>query len=207
MYDSYIPGLRRRVLLRRFVVLAMMVLLMVAAMPVTAFAQETPVTQGEETLEDVALAVDTMWVIVAAMLVLFMQAGFAMLEVGFSRMKNVGSVVAKILAMMGIGFVAFWAAGFAFAFSEGGGLQSIIGTQGFFLTGPEHAYAGLAWTAVPLSAKFLFQVAFAGSVLLGPRIGKHDDAGNPRTIPCHNMTLAVLGVIILWIGWCGFNPG
>jgi Amt family ammonium transporter len=185
-------------------------------------------------------------------------------------------VVAKILAMMGIGFVAFWAAGFAFAFSEGGGLQSIIGTQGFFLTGTEDAYAGLAWTAVPLSAKFLFQVAFAlvslaivwgtmlertkfavylifalvfagliyptvghwiwgggwlstlgmqdfagstvvhlsgamaalaGTLLLGPRIGKYDDAGNPRTIPGHNMPLAVLGVIILWIGWWGFNPG
>jgi len=262
--------------LRRFVLLAMMVLLLVAAVPVAAFAQETPVTQGVETLEDVALAVDTMWVIVAAMLVLFMQAGFAMLEVGFSRMKNVGSVVAKILAMMGIGFVAYWAVGFAFAFSEGGGLQSIIGTQGFFLTGPEDAYAGLAWTAVPLSAKFLFQVAFAlvslaivwgtmlertkfavylifalvfagliyptvghwiwgggwlstlgmqdfagstvvhlsgamaalaGTLLLGPRIGKYDDAGNPRTIPGHNMPLAVLGVIILWIGWWGFNPG
>ena len=254
----------------------MMVLLLVAAVPVAAFAQETPVTQGVETLEDVALAVDTMWVIVAAMLVLFMQAGFAMLEVGFSRMKNVGSVVAKILAMMGIGFVAFWAAGFAFAFSEGRGLQSIIGTQGFFLSGPEDAYAGLAWTAVPLSAKFLFQVAFAlvslaivwgtmlertkfavylifalvfagliyptvghwiwgggwlstlgmqdfagstvvhlsgamaalaGTLLLGPRIGKYDDAGNPQTIPGHNMPLAVLGVIILWIGWWGFNPG
>ena len=254
----------------------MMVLLLVAAVPVAAFAQETPVTQGVETIEDVALAVDTMWVIVAAMLVLFMQAGFAMLEVGFSRMKNVGSVVAKILAMMGIGFVAFWAAGFAFAFSEGGGLQSIIGTQGFFLTGPEDAYAGLAWTAVPLSAKFLFQVAFAlvslaivwgtmlertkfavygifalvfagiiypivahwiwgggwlsnlgmqdfagstvvhlqgamaalaGTLLLGPRIGKYDEAGRPQTIPGHNMPLAVLGVIILWIGWWGFNPG
>src|SRR5215211_5417965 len=138
-----------------------MVFLLLVAWPGLALAVDTPVKQGAATPEDVALAVDTIWVIVAAMLVLFMQAGFAMLEVGFSRMKNVGSVVAKILAMMGIGFVAYWAVGFAFAFSEGGGLQSIIGTQGFFLTGPEDAYAGLAWTAVPLSAKFLFQVAFA----------------------------------------------
>jgi ammonium transporter, Amt family len=252
------------------------VLLLVAALPAVAFAQETPVRQGVETLEDVALAVDTMWVIVAALLVLFMQAGFAMLEVGFSRMKNVGSVVAKILAMMGIGIVAFWVAGFAFAFSEGGGVQSIIGTQGFFLSGSEDTYAGLGWTAVPISAKFLFQVAFAlvslaivwgtmlertrfavycifalvfagliyptvghwiwgggwlstlgmqdfagstvvhlsgamaalaGTLLLGPRIGKYDDAGNPQTIPGHNMPLAVLGVIILWVGWWGFNPG
>ncbi|MDX6380625.1 MAG: ammonium transporter, Amt family, partial [Rubrobacteraceae bacterium] len=254
----------------------MMVLLLVAAVPAVAFAQETPVKQGTASLEDVALAVDTVWVIVAAMLVLFMQAGFAMLEVGFSRMKNVGSVVAKILAMMGIGLVTFWVAGFAFAFSDGGGLNTLIGTQGFFLSGSEDAYAGLAWTAVPLSAKFLFQVAFAlvslaivwgtmlertkfavylifavifagfiyptvahwiwgggwlstlgmqdfagstvvhlqgamaalaGTLLLGPRIGKYDDEGNPQTIPGHNMPLAVLGVIILWIGWWGFNPG
>ncbi len=262
--------------MRKFVLLMAMVLLLVAAVPALAFAQETPVMQGTATLEDVALAVDTMWVIVAAMLVLFMQAGFAMLEVGFSRMKNVGSVVAKILAMMGIGFVAFWVAGFAFAFSDGGGLNDIIGTQGFFLAGPEEAYAGLSWTAVPVSAKFLFQVAFAlvslaivwgtmlertkfavylifalvfagliyptvghwiwgggwlsafgmqdfagstvvhlsgamaalaGTLLLGPRIGKYDDAGNPQTISGHNMPLAVLGVIILWVGWWGFNPG
>src|ERR687893_548035 len=276
MYGSYIPGLRRRILLRRFVLLAMMVLLLVAALPAVAFAQETPVRQGVETLEDVALAIDTMWVVVAAMLVLFMQAGFAMLEVGFSRMKNVGSVVAKILAMMGIGLTAFWVAGFALTFSDGGGLQSLIGTQGFFLSGDEATYAGLGWTAVPVSAKFLFQVAFAlvslaivwgtmlertkfavycifalvfagliypivghwiwgggwlstfgmqdfagstvvhlsgamaalaGTLLLGPRIGKYDDAGRPQTIPGHNMPLAVLGVIILWVGWWGFNPG
>jgi Amt family ammonium transporter len=259
--------------LRRFVLLVMAALLLVAAVPGVALAQDTPVVQGAETLADVALAVDTMWVVLAAMLVLFMQAGFAMLEVGFSRMKNVGSVVAKILAMMGIGIVVFWAVGFAFTFGEG---NSIIGTQGFFLSGDEATYAGLAWTAVPVSAKFLFQVAFAlvslaivwgtmlertkfavycifavvfagliypivghwiwgggwlsefgmqdfagstvvhlsgamaalaGTLLLGPRIGKYDDAGNPQTIPGHNMPLAVLGVIILWVGWFGFNPG
>ncbi|MDQ3303411.1 MAG: ammonium transporter [Actinomycetota bacterium] len=259
--------------MRRFVLLVMAALLLVAAVPGVALAQDTPVVQGAETLADVALAVDTMWVIMAAMLVLFMQAGFAMLEVGFSRMKNVGSVVAKILAMMGIGIVVFWAVGFAFTFGEG---NSIIGTQGFFLSGDEATYAGLAWTAVPVSAKFLFQVAFAlvslaivwgtmlertkfavycifavvfagliypvvghwiwgggwlsefgmqdfagstvvhlsgamaalaGTLLLGPRIGKYDDAGNPQTIPGHNMPLAVLGVIILWVGWFGFNPG
>ena len=262
--------------MRRFVLLVMVTLLLVAAAPAAAFAQDTLVTQGAATTEDVALAIDTMWVVVAAMLVLFMQAGFAMLEVGFSRMKNVGSVVAKILAMMGIGLIAFWVAGFALTFSDGGGLQSLIGTQGFFLSGDEATYAGLGWTAVPVSAKFLFQVAFAlvslaivwgtmlertkfavycifalvfagliypivghwiwgggwlstfgmqdfagstvvhlsgamaalaGTLLLGPRIGKYDDAGNPQTIPGHNMPLAVLGVIILWVGWFGFNPG
>jgi Amt family ammonium transporter len=256
----------------------MVVLLLVAAVPGLALAQTPPTSTaaGTNTTQDISVAIDTVWVIVAALLVLFMQAGFAMLEVGFSRMKNVGSVVAKILAMMGIGLVTYWVAGFAFAFSDGGGLQSIIGTHGFFLTGSDGSYAGLSWTAVPLSAKFLFQVAFAlvslaivwgtmlertkfavycifavvfagliypivshwiwgggwlselgmqdfagstvvhlqgamaalaGTLLLGPRIGKYDENGVPQTIPGHNMPLAVLGVIILWIGWWGFNPG
>src|ERR671913_657667 len=276
MFDLYIPVPQRRDVLRRFVLLVMVTLLLVAASPAAAFAQDTLVTQGAATTEDVALAIDTMWVVVAAMLVLFMQAGFAMLEVGFSRMKNVGSVVAKILAMMGIGIVVFWAVGFAFTFSDGGGLNQIIGTQGFFLSGDEATYAGLGWTAVPVSVKFLFQVAFAlvslaivwgtmlertrfavycifavvfagliypivghwiwgggwlsafgmqdfagstvvhlsgamaalaGTLLLGPRLGKYDDDGRPVNIPGHNMPLAVLGVLILWIGWWGFNPG
>jgi len=246
----------------------------VLALPALAFAQDGP------TVADLSLAMDTMWVIVAAVLVLFMQAGFAMLEVGFSRMKNVGSVVAKILVNLAIAALLFWAVGFAFAFSDGGALNSIIGTQGFFLAVPEgqvnSVFAGLSWTQVPLSAKFLFQVAFcavslaivwgtmlertkfavyvvfavvfagliyplvghwiwgggwlgslgmqdfagstvvhlsgamaalAGTLLLGPRLGKYDDDGNPVTIPGHNMPLAVLGVLILWIGWYGFNPG
>src|ERR671916_2649886 len=276
MFDSYIPVPRRSDVLRRLVMLGIMVLLLVAAVPATAFAQDTLVTQGAATTEDVALALDTMWVVVAAVLVLFMQAGFAMLEVGFSRMKNVGSVVAKILAMMGIGIVMFWAVGFAFTFSDGGGLNQIIGTQGFFLGGDEATYAGLGWTAVPVSVKFLFQVAFAlvslaivwgtmlertrfavycifavvfagliypivghwiwgggwlaefgmqdfagstvvhlsgamaalaGTMPLGPPIGKYDEAGNPQPIYGHNMPLAVLGVLILWVGWAGFHPG
>ena len=249
-------------------------LVMVVALPGLALAQEAP------SPKDLSLAMDTMWVVVAAVLVLFMQAGFAMLEVGFSSMKNVGSVVAKILVNLAIAALLFWAVGFAFAFSGGGPLNGIIGTQGFFLAVPEgqvnEVFAGLSWTQVPLSAKFMFQVAFAavslaivwgtmlertkfavyvifavvfvgliypmvghwiwgggwlatlgmqdfagstvvhlsgamaalaGTLLLGPRLGKYDDEGNPVTIPGHNMPLAVLGVLILWVGWWGFNPG
>ncbi|MDP9409978.1 MAG: ammonium transporter, partial [Actinomycetota bacterium] len=78
--------------MRRLALLTTAVLMLVLALPTLAFAQEDGPTTA-----DLSLAMDTMWVIVAAVLVLFMQAGFAMLEVGFSRMKNVGSVVAKIL--------------------------------------------------------------------------------------------------------------
>jgi ammonium transporter, Amt family len=257
--------------LRRLALLTTTVLTLLLALPAIAFAQDGP------TVADLSLAMDTVWVIVAACLVLFMQAGFAMLEVGFSRMKNVGSVVAKILINLAIAALLFWAVGFALAFGTG---NAIIGTQGWFLAvSPgqvNDVYAGLSWTQVPLSAKFLFQVAFcavslaivwgtmlertkfavyvifaivfagiiypvvghwiwgggwltelgmqdfagstvvhlsgamaalAGTLLLGPRLGKYDDSGRPITIPGHNMPLAVLGVLILWIGWWGFNPG
>jgi Amt family ammonium transporter len=243
----------------------------VLLLPSVALAQDEP------TVESLSLALDTVWVLVAAVLVILMQAGFAMLEVGFSRMKNVGSVVAKILVNMAIAALMFWAIGFAIAFSGG---NAIIGTQGWFLAIPTDAvndvFAGLAWTQVPLGAKYLFQVAFAmvslaivwgtmlertkfavyvifaiifagliyptvahwiwgggwlgglgmqdfagstvvhlqgaiaglaGTLLLGPRLGKYDDGGNPQAIPGHNMPLAVLGVLFLWVGWFGFNPG
>ncbi|HEX2016726.1 MAG TPA: hypothetical protein VGN69_08530, partial [Solirubrobacteraceae bacterium] len=68
---------------------------------------------------------DTIWVIVAASLVMFMQAGFAFLEIGFSRAKNAGTVIAKILTNYSIAAIGYWAVGFAFAF--GGPLGHVIG--------------------------------------------------------------------------------
>ena len=235
-------------------------LLVALALPSVAFAQDAT------SPEDLQFVANTIWVMVAFVLVLFMQAGFAMLEVGFSRMKNVGSVVAKILANMGIGALVFWAVGFGLAFGEG---NALFGAEGFFLTGFED-------DGIPSSLLFLFQTAFAlvslaivwgtmlertkfpvylifavvfvgliypvvahwiwgggwlsglgkqdfagstvvhlsgamaalaGTLVLGPRLGKYDDEGNPQTIAGHNMPLAVLGVLILWVGWQGFNPG
>src|SRR5437763_16707372 len=81
-------------------------------------------------LSDTASAVDTTWVIVAGVLVMFMQAGFAFLEIGFSRMKNAGAGVAKILINFSIASIAYWVCGFAFAF---GGAGAIAGTHGVFL--------------------------------------------------------------------------
>src|SRR5436305_13444261 len=84
---------------------------------------------------------NTTWVIVAGVLVMFMQAGFAFLEIGFSRQKNAGTVVAKILTNFSIAAVMYYLVGFAFAFgsspdSLGGdanGLGGVIGTTGFLL--------------------------------------------------------------------------
>ncbi len=77
-------------------------------------------------------AVNTLWVVLAAVLVLFMQAGFAMLETGLSRMKNAGAIMAKTLVNLSIALVMFWAFGFAIAFGDG---NSLIGSSGWFLEG------------------------------------------------------------------------
>src|SRR6476469_1238601 len=76
-----------------------------------------------------SVGINSIWVIVAACLVMFMQAGFAFLEIGFSRGKNAGTVVAKILTNFSFAAICYWAVGFAFAFGAG----KIIGHRGFFL--------------------------------------------------------------------------
>src|SRR4051795_1385146 len=78
-----------------------------------------------------SIGIDSTWVIVAAALVMFMQAGFAFLEIGFSRAKNAGTVIAKILTNFSIASLGYWAVGFAFAF--GAPLGGVIGLHGFFL--------------------------------------------------------------------------
>src|SRR3954467_12615514 len=78
-----------------------------------------------------SIGINSIWVIVAACLVMFMQAGFAFLEIGFSRAKNAGTVIAKILTNFSIAGIMYWAVGFAIAF--GGPLGHIIGHEGFFL--------------------------------------------------------------------------
>ena len=96
---------------------------LVLALPTAAFAQDP-------TLDDTISSLNTMWVVVAGVLVMFMQAGFALLEIGFSRMKSAGAGVAKILVNFSICSIVYWAVGFALAF---GGAGAIAGTHGFFL--------------------------------------------------------------------------
>ena len=66
-----------------------------------------------------SVGINSLWVIVAGCFVMFMQAGFAFLEIGFSRGKNAGTVVAKILTNFSIAAVGWWACGFAFAMTAG----------------------------------------------------------------------------------------
>src|SRR3954464_14510116 len=98
-------------------------------LPGTALA-DTFDAAGAGKLSD-TVGINSTWGIVAGVLVMFMQAGFAFLEIGFSRGKNAGTVVAKVLANFSIAALCYWAVGFAFAF--GGPLGHVIGTHGFFL--------------------------------------------------------------------------
>jgi Amt family ammonium transporter len=252
-------------------------------LPGMAFAQDAAFDRIKDlkgTIGEGTNALNTMWVVVAAALVMFMQAGFLLLEVGFSRMKNVGAGVAKILVNFSIASIAYWAIGFALAF---GGAGELWGNSGFFLdvgstaeqAGQQFPFVGLygidpaafmffqfAFCAVSLAivwgttlerikfgAYVLYAIIFsaviypvishwifgggwlqvnigmqdfAGStvvhligatgalaalLLLGPRRGKFSGDGRSRAIPGHSMPLVGLGILILWLGWFGFNPG
>jgi Amt family ammonium transporter len=238
--------------------------------PTLAFAEDPTPSQ-------LAGAIDAVWILLAAVLVIFMQAGFALLEAGSTRMKNAGHVAGKTILTFGLCAIAFWAFGFGLAFGDG---NSFFGTSGFFVTGLEDqasaAFGALSASGVPIGIKFLFQLAFAGvslaiawggfaeraklpvyfifgilftvviypivahwvwgggwlhkmgmqdfagstvvhltgataalvaTILLKPRIGKYNKDKTPNLIPGHNQVLSVLGVMIIWIGWFGFNPG
>jgi Amt family ammonium transporter len=110
--------------------------------------------------------VNTLWVVIAAVLVLFMQAGFAMLEIGFSRAKNAGTGVAKILTNLSIAAICYWAVGFALAFGSADVLgisSSILGSNGFFLEfsgNGASAFPVMGVSDATVEAKWLFQFAF-----------------------------------------------
>jgi len=107
---------------------------------------------------DVASAVDTVWVIVAAVFVMLMQLGFMFLEIGFSRMKNVGTVVPKVLANFSICALCYWAVGFALAF---GGAGWFAGTHGTFLgTTNGDLFPAMSASDATVPAKFFFQFVF-----------------------------------------------
>ncbi|MBU2514019.1 ammonium transporter [bacterium] len=106
-------------------------------------------------------ALDTVWVILAAVLVFFMQAGFAMVESGFTRSKNAVNIMMKNMMDLSIGTISFWAIGFAIMFGNGSGL---FGFSGFFVDASKvDSYASLGWSSVPVMAAFIFQAVFAAT--------------------------------------------
>jgi ammonium transporter, Amt family len=112
----------------------------------------------EPTVTDLSVAVDTVWVIVAGVFVLFMQAGFLLLEIGFSRQKNVGTIVAKVLANLSIAALCYWAVGFALAF---GGDGALWGTHGWFLdTSNGDLFPAMSFSDAVVPSKWFFQFVF-----------------------------------------------
>jgi ammonium transporter, Amt family len=125
----------------------------------TALAQEAeaPLSPGEEAAQAVQVILDNTWVLIAAVLVIFMQAGFALVEAGLTRGKNVANIVMKNMMDFVVGVLGFAAIGFAIAFGPG---NSFFGTEGFFLNA-ETFSAG--WGNLTLPTFFIFQVAFAAT--------------------------------------------
>ena len=231
------------------------------------------VVSNKAAIETVQTHANFMWTLIAAALVFFMQAGFAMVEAGFTRAKNAINIMMKNMMDFSMGTIAFWAVGFGLMF--GVSKTGWFGTSGFFLS--DFTPGGDPWVL----AFWMFQVVFcataativsgamaertrfvgylaysvvisaliypifgswawgsllngsgwlealgfidfagstvvhsvggwaalAGTIVLGPRLGKYTKKGEVRPILGHNIPLAALGVFILWLGWFGFNPG
>ena len=103
---------------------------------------------------------DTLWVLVAAFLVFFMQAGFAMVESGFTRAKNAVNILMKNLMDFSMGSIAYWAIGFAIMFGAG---NAFMGTSGWFVPSDSGVFSSLEWSSVPTHAAWLFQLVFAAT--------------------------------------------
>ncbi|MFM7549716.1 MAG: ammonium transporter, partial [Cyanobacteriota bacterium] len=216
------------------------------------------------------------FVLICAALVIFMNAGFAMVEAGLCRQKNAVNILAKNLIVFALAATAYWFIGYKIMYNASwvipgwfkfGGLffdptvTAEMVTEGKLVPSVDFlfqlAFAGTAATIVsglvaerikfgefiifslilcgvlyPISGSWQWNVGegwlnklgfidFAGStvvhsfgawaglvgaILLGPRIGKFVD-GKPQAMPGHNLAIATLGCLILWLGWYGFNPG
>jgi Amt family ammonium transporter len=242
------------------------------------------VDANAKTAEELTVALDTIWVVLTASLVFFMNLGFALVESGFCRAKNTVNILSKNFIVFAISCLAFYVFGWGLMFGNGNGL---VGWEGLFTIGGADnspatgdaymgAYKSIAWTGIPLYAKFFFQLVFAGTaativsgavaerikylsfilfsfclvafvypitghwiwgggwlatagfwdfagstvvhsvggwaalagvIVLGPRLGKYGADGTVHPIPAHSMTSGVIGCLVLWLGWFGFNPG
>lgn len=232
-------------------------------------------------IAELSTGLNTVWMLLAAMLVFFMQPGFALVEAGFTRSKNTANILMKNLVDFMVGSILFWSIGFGLMFGVGNVfgtphlfdldtmdniIQNGLPIEGFLIfqtvfcatsaTIVSGAMAErtkfsmyLAYTIAisvliyPVSGhwtwgggwlsnadpdSFMMSVfgytfhdfagstvvhsvggwiALVGAAILGPRLGKYGKDGKSKAIPGHNLTLACLGVFILWFGWFGFNPG
>lgn len=105
-------------------------------------------------LSDLAMSMDSLWVLISAALVMFMQAGFALVEVGFTRSKNGANILMKNLMDFSIGSLAFWAIGYTIMFGED--ISGFIGTPTLFFGSDEV-------DGMPVLTSIMFQTVFAAT--------------------------------------------
>ncbi len=124
-----------------------------------------------KTAEELTVAIDTIWVLITASLVFFMNLGFGLVESGFCRAKNTVNILSKNFVVFAISCLAFYLFGWGLMFGNGSGW---LGTEGLLMLGGTDnspatgdaysgAYTAIAWTGIPLLAKFFFQLVFAGT--------------------------------------------
>lgn len=198
--------LRSMSTMRRFLALGLLALFAFSLPPASTFAQEAPPTavaapeaapaeapKEEEkpapTIEERLAAIesqnagfkvnmDTGWVIITAMLVFFMNLGFATVESGMCRAKNCVNILSKNFIVFAVCSLCYWIVGWGLMFGDSGtdpnAGQQYVGTQGlFFVTGADNSpatggdykgvYGAISWATVPLWAKFFFQLVFTGT--------------------------------------------
>ena len=187
-------------------------------------------------MENTQVLLNIVWTMVGAFLVYFMQAGFAMVETGFTRAKNSGNILMKNMMDFVLGSIFFFIIGFALMF---GGSNAFIGTAGFFHP-KSLADADGMFNGLPIGVFMIFQTVFCAtsativsgamaertkfisyliysaaiSIFIYPITGHWiwgggwlSQIGKPVAIPGHNLPLGALGVFILWFCWFGFNCG
>jgi ammonium transporter, Amt family len=140
-------------------------LALVLLVPALSYALDGKILNADtnqlEAVPEAKYWVDTIWTIITAMLVFFMQAGFAMVEGGFTRAKNTGNIMMKNLMDFCMGSIAFWLVGFGIMFGNG---NPFFGTTGFMVApGTGQLYDALAWTSVPTLTAWFFQLVFAAT--------------------------------------------
>lgn len=139
--------------MRRIILSALFVIFSIS---IAWAADEAPTTASNKTAIDLVQShADYVWTLIAAALVFFMQAGFAMVEAGFTRAKNAVNIMMKNLMDFSMGSLAFWAIGFGLMF--GVTKTGWFGTSGFFLS--DFKIGGDPWVL----AFWMFQVVFAAT--------------------------------------------
>ncbi|MFQ5951986.1 MAG: ammonium transporter [Candidatus Omnitrophota bacterium] len=126
-------------------------------LPILAIGMVPAAWGDEPTAASNAVAIDTVWTLIAAFLVFFMQAGFAMVETGFTRAKNACNIMMKNLMDFSVGSIAYWAVGFGVMF--GASAFGLFGTNGFLLSAGDPSTGAGLWQF----AYWMFQAVFAAT--------------------------------------------